>query len=77
MGDEKKEDTITVVAGGETLSPLYGFEIIVVPEDKPVEETPEVAVQEGEVKKGGSKSMLYILGGLLVAGGAAAAYIDC
>jgi hypothetical protein len=75
MGDEKKEDTITVVAGAETLSPLYGFEIIVVPEDKPVEEPPEVAVQEGEVKKGGSKSMLYILGGLLAAGGAAAAVL--
>jgi hypothetical protein len=74
MGDEKKEDTITVVAGAETLSPLYGFEIFVVPEEKPEEKPPEVAVEEGVKKKGG-KSMLFILGGLVVAGGVAAAVL--
>jgi len=75
MGDNKKEDTIAVIAGAETLSPVYGFEIFVVPEEKPMEESPEVAVQEGVKKKGGSKSMLYILGGIVVAGGVAAALV--
>jgi hypothetical protein len=75
MGDEKKEDTINVVAGAETLSPVYGFEIFVVPKEKPEEEQPEVAVQEGEKKKGGGKSMLFILGGIVVAGGVAVAIL--
>ncbi|MFX1263654.1 MAG: PEGA domain-containing protein, partial [Promethearchaeota archaeon] len=75
MGEQKKEDTISVVAGGETLSPVYAFEIYVVPEEKPKEVPPEVAVQEGVKKKGGSKSMLYILGGIVLAGGAAAAIL--
>ncbi|MGB6865120.1 MAG: PEGA domain-containing protein [Candidatus Aminicenantaceae bacterium] len=75
MGDNKKEDTIAVVAGAETLSPMYGFEIFVVSEEKPKEELPEVAVQEGVKKKGGSKTMLYVLGGIVVAGGAAAALL--
>lgn len=74
-GSETKEETIAVAAGTEILSPVYAFEIFVVPEEKPMEEPPEVAVQEGVKKKGGSKSMLYILGGIVVVGGVAAAVL--
>jgi hypothetical protein len=74
-GSETKEDTIAVAAGAETLSPVYTFASLAAPEEKPIEEAPEVAVQEGIKKKGGSKTMLYVLGGIIVAGGAAAALL--
>lgn len=69
IGSEKKEDTLGIVAGQETQSPVYTFAHAA--ETK----APKVAVQEGEKKKGGGKKMLFVLGGILLAGGAAAALL--